>query len=67
MDDIEIWKYITRNSKSIAGRKIELNYDVGINSRKPVKGWLGPGTTAGIPNEMVALEIWRKLIQYLRD
>jgi phenylpropionate dioxygenase-like ring-hydroxylating dioxygenase large terminal subunit len=67
VDDIEIWKYITRNSKSIAGRKIELNYDVGINSRKPVKGWLGPGTTAGIPNEMVALEIWRKLIQYLRD
>ena len=66
-DDIEIWKYITKNSKSIAARKIKLNYDVGINNRNPVKDWPGPGLTAGIPNEMVALEFWKKLVKYLRQ
>ena len=48
-------------------RKIDLNYDVGINSRKQAKDWLGPGKTAGIPNEMAALELWKKLITYLRN
>jgi PAH dioxygenase large subunit len=67
VDDVEIWKYITANSRSNEARKVKLNCDVGFHTRSKVADWPGPGKVAGHPNEMAAVEFWKKVLEHLRN
>lgn len=66
-DDIEVWKHITANSKSLGAENMDMNFDVGIHLRSKPLGWKGPGKAAAQPNEMAGLEFWKTLVRYLRD